>query len=35
MGEIFASFFFIFVLFGMVIDKRWACAELEGSAKGD
>ncbi len=27
MGEIFASFFFIFVLFGMVIDKRWACAE--------
>ena len=22
MGEIFASFFFIFVLFGMVIDKR-------------
>ena len=32
MGEIFASFFFIFVLFGMVIDKRWACADLKSPA---
>ena len=34
LGEVYASFFFIFVLFGMVVDKRWVrhCAGIEAPA---